>query len=119
MRLGTNHCHSDVGGGWDFTVIEIFFSRKREIKSFFSTGPGVRIFIFLTFTFQYNGNSVETFFLAIVRAKKRNFNIIKKNKQATPLFGKKMVDAFHDFNLRCVFQFKKPFTSSEKGPINT
>jgi hypothetical protein len=60
------------------------------------------------------GNSVETFFLAIVRAKKRNFTIIKKNKQATPLFGKKMVGAFHDFNLRCVFQFKK-----EKKCFNT
>jgi hypothetical protein len=61
MRLGTNHFHSDGGMGWDFIVSEIFFPQAvQEVE-----------YLFSNFTFQYNGNSVETFFfLAIVRAKK-------------------------------------------------
>ena len=41
---------------------------------------------------------LKHFFLSPLSEQKRNFNIIKKNKQTAPLVG-----AFHDFNLRCVY----------------
>jgi hypothetical protein len=71
MRLGTNHFHSDGGRGWDFTVSEIFFPASAKLNHFSLPVQELEYF-FSNFTFQYNGNSVETFFsLAIVRAKKK------------------------------------------------
>jgi hypothetical protein len=57
--------------GAGILVSEIFFPASAKLNHFSLPVQELEYF-FSNFTFQYNGNSVETFFsLAIVRAKKK------------------------------------------------
>jgi hypothetical protein len=52
-------------------------------------------YLFSNFTFQYNGNSVETFFsLAIVRAKKKFQHNLKKQTNSPPFLVRKWLVPF-------------------------
>ena len=86
MQLDTNHFHSDGGRGWDFTVSEIFFPASAKLNHFSLPVQELEYF-FSNSTFQYNGNSVETFFLSPLSKQKRNFNIIKKKQTNSPPFS--------------------------------
>jgi hypothetical protein len=84
MRLGTNHFHRNGGRAGILVSAKLnnFSLPVQELEYFFSN-----------FTFQYNGNSVETFFsLAIVRAKKKFQHYQKKT--SPPFSVRKWLELF-------------------------